>query len=1618
MKPLSSIIAFCAVLFAGAIAEAVTPLATWDNDFSTLTKGSWTLDANGNTIADDKASVSVTGAYGILLKSTANVDAHTLIIRCKNLDLAATHNQVLFSSTHSDGTQANKNQVGAYLKAEDAKVYGIWQGGVYGASTSSTIPSTYTTLAYNIRPSAGTYVYALSPSGDTYSSTTVFSHTGLRSSLATYNGINIGGLREAKKDELPPATGLEITAIAVFSGTLSEAEMKNFRFGSEIEAYAGSDVKASELNTAFAGKTDIYIKLDAGATLILDTALSAKALHLASDGTLLIKGTGDDGKTKPEATELAKLDFSFVQGGIRRAWLESTDPLIVGFDFNTTCGRKVAGKTTTKSTEGALKTGTWAFDESSKSDSSTALFSDGLSTLTWQSGNVWSTKSDIADGNFLDGYLDDGDGGSTVIISLNNVPYDRYDLIIYCARDDGAGNTFSAKTVNGVSYTCDTSSSYAMEGTSNWGRSVAAKGTATRGENALIVRDLTGPLTITSVKSGSARGCIAAIQLMPSGLEEKLPMLTIGAEATATWSNAEKWDVDAAPTEGDALISLQGDVTLNLDAAIAMQYVTVTNAHVLTLSKSAEEETTFKGVHVEDGAKLVVTTPDITISNCNAPVYNDYKATALVTRPNGNVYLQGAGSADSLVEIPRNGGSITLAGGKDKVYYLFGDHAYTETSFIFDNTTVDYKWDRVSVGIGSYVLNDANVTATRFILSDGAANRNARFTMNGTSSVVITSSSISDSNGNGIMFGHWDGPSTFTLNDKSTFTAMNTQVLVGKTYNNHTININGGTFTTKGIKLSANATGTNKLNLNGGTLVLGDIGITTYNSSRKMAITVGGNATIKAMAETLPITESMTVAEGVTLFLDKMASVGSAKYTLSGATVSGLGTVNLAEGISLDMTTTRFDTNTLLKISESSNLSIKLAYPGEIITMRCSGLTSDRIKLYDTDGTLIKRPSVRYLENGCVVIYKGSPILTISSETVDFSDAANWSTTDVPLEGEIIVINETGRDATIEVPSYYAYTTVNIVSPNARITFAPTGTDQAARLVATEVIKINPASATLVITAAESPYENAITGAGKVEAIGDVKMMKSSSFMGGITIKSGTLSTAVKDGYGGPTDGNGGAKVTVKDGAAVDLANVANWGYDLVITGQGVATTSVTGETIYSGAVKNTGSDVTTYSKQMTSLTLQGDALVSADYEWGLVGSHYAQVSLKLNGHTLTKKGRGILAFANTLAPDSGEGAGTIVVEEGTLSFEKVGSVFNRVALKMLGTSTLNLDQNLSGLTSLQLSPTAGGITFKKRKNLKASIPITLNAAGFDADDIPAGSTSVVLLKGTDDETGFTNGFATVSLGGRFKDQGETDYAGLEYSAGGSSVSAKVQTPENIYHYDFNKDVTTGAIGAADDSYAAINWGGEKSGSGPFVVRRGRSGQSAHVGIFDGNTLTPWWDSNDKKRTLQDAGAFTVTTVARLLCADREGGKAILWGLGSTSAGARQGLALIAVDKTTVSVVTWKDDVATEVCRATNIPNLTTQFHFFAVVMDGYSTRFYVDSRAPVVGKAFVPAMGQMGQLGSFHGGALGGYTKLWPGDGGYYLDDWAVYDAALSTSEIRRKRLDLCPSPFIVIMR
>jgi hypothetical protein len=88
------------------------------------------------------------------------------------------------------------------------------------------------------------------------------------------------------------------------------------------------------------------------------------------------------------------------------------------------------------------------------------------------------------------------------------------------------------------------------------------------------------------------------------------------------------------------------------------------------------------------------------------------------------------------------------------------------------------------------------------------------------------------------------------------------------------------------------------------------------------------------------------------------------------------------------------------------------------------------------------------------------------------------------------------------------------------------------------------------------------------------------------------------------------------------------------------------------------------------------------------------------------------------------------------------------------------------------------------------------------------------------------------------------------------------------------------------------------------------------------------------------------------------------------------------------------------------------------VVADANGTTFYVDKQKATSDVPAATAIGQEGQLGSFHSGAPTGYNKAGANGDGYYLDDWRVYDAALTAKEVKALKRELNPDPLFIRLR
>ena len=533
--------------FASALAAAVaaltlttfaaTPVAVWDGDFTTLTKGTFTLSENGNTKTDSYLQIS--GDNGITVTSTDALNVFTVIMRCSGLNLSSANKQVLFTSYARDEVASNgtdyKNLTGVNLPANNAVCRGIWSAADWNdGATQGSVPANYTTLIYNHQQTNGTYGYALGPTSsedETVVRTTLYSVVGLRSSGTTYYGFNIGGLRGTTSTTLLPATGLKITSIAVFSGTLTEAEMTGYAFPSETQTInITSDTSVSAINAQMdSGRQGVDLVVADGVTITFDTQFTPTAVNIASSGSITLSA-----KVPPSTAELAKLDLSGVQGSVVRTWL---NPGVVGFNFNAdglSWGSVyVNGAADTSS---ALADGDWFANGRSANGSETMLFSDGLTAFSWSSANVYANGAGLQDAAFIQGYLDDGGSGATGTMSC--MPYETYDVIIY-ASTDTADRKFSPKTVNGKTYTCG-SDGVAYEGNTAWGAS--RQPTAEFGTNAMIVKGLSGPLTVNGGANASyggvaARGGIAAIQIMPAGVSSGKSEIVI--DATEGWTTTD-----------------------------------------------------------------------------------------------------------------------------------------------------------------------------------------------------------------------------------------------------------------------------------------------------------------------------------------------------------------------------------------------------------------------------------------------------------------------------------------------------------------------------------------------------------------------------------------------------------------------------------------------------------------------------------------------------------------------------------------------------------------------------------------------------------------------------------------------------------------------------------------------------------------------------------------------------------------------------------------------------------------------------------------------------------------------------------------------------------------------
>ena len=343
----------------------------------------------------------------------------------------------------------------------------------------------------------------------------------------------------------------------------------NFIGISTIEAAAKEiavtgDTTTAAINTLGAGATNLKLMIPAGRKITFTEALVASELRIVCQGALTLEAA-----SQPSAAELAKLNVSGVQGKVVRSWAT----LSYSFNFNPGYGQDTSGA--------IIPFSVWM--QCANANGGPVDACDGLSAVSWSSATTFQYNS----GTFMNGYLDDG--GNRAHVTIANVPYAAYDLIIYCQADT-EGKKISPVTVNGALYKADTDGTAipASTATETWG--ATQNTTPTLGVNTIRLNNLTTKdiAIIGGANANNARGGLAAVQFLRHD-EPSSCKATVAGETN--WASIN-WTEGSCPPGGgyavNATVAVGANSVITVDVATILAKLTLTGSADLTIDASAQ----------------------------------------------------------------------------------------------------------------------------------------------------------------------------------------------------------------------------------------------------------------------------------------------------------------------------------------------------------------------------------------------------------------------------------------------------------------------------------------------------------------------------------------------------------------------------------------------------------------------------------------------------------------------------------------------------------------------------------------------------------------------------------------------------------------------------------------------------------------------------------------------------------------------------------------------------------------------------------------------------------------------------------------------------------------------
>ena len=215
----------------------------------------------------------------------------------------------------------------------------------------------------------------------------------------------------------------------------------------------------------------------------------------------------------------------------------------------------------------------------------------GVSVTVSGTRGSWACSSVASASNPLHGYVDEAVGYTTPTVTVTGIPYQKYRVIVYHSTDT-PNVPFGYDTVNGTDYTY-VSSTLTKDATA-WGDSGASNdaNAIAEGVNVLVVGGLSGSsLTVVGHKGGgtsSARGCIAAVQVVEEALDENDLVIPVAGDTVHT--------VDAAKNlTGTVYLTGSGTLTLDGSAKITASTINVGEGVTLVVDTTRLDATTFTG---------------------------------------------------------------------------------------------------------------------------------------------------------------------------------------------------------------------------------------------------------------------------------------------------------------------------------------------------------------------------------------------------------------------------------------------------------------------------------------------------------------------------------------------------------------------------------------------------------------------------------------------------------------------------------------------------------------------------------------------------------------------------------------------------------------------------------------------------------------------------------------------------------------------------------------------------------------------------------------------------------------------------------------------------------------